>query len=180
MTEQMTGPVRVSPNGRYFVDADGKPFFWLGDTAWPLFAQYARQDAEKYLSHRAQNGFTVIQGVLAWGGGTGFENKTPGPNVAGDLPWIDNDPARPNDAYFRHVDYLAQYANERGLVLAMLPTWGYYVNDVHTLTPENAYAYGKWVGARYRSQPNIIWVNGGDRIPTRYETVWRALAHGLR
>jgi hypothetical protein len=27
------GPIKVSPNGRYFVDRDGKPFFWLGDTA---------------------------------------------------------------------------------------------------------------------------------------------------
>src|SRR5579871_2779190 len=27
----------VSPNGRYFVDQHGKPFFYLGDTAWLLF-----------------------------------------------------------------------------------------------------------------------------------------------
>ena len=31
------GPIKVSPNGRYFVDQKGAPFFWLGDTAWPLF-----------------------------------------------------------------------------------------------------------------------------------------------
>ncbi|MCU0242282.1 MAG: DUF4038 domain-containing protein, partial [Vicinamibacteria bacterium] len=34
------GPVRVSANGRYFVDTRGQPWFWLGDTAWPLFGQY--------------------------------------------------------------------------------------------------------------------------------------------
>ena len=29
--------IRVSPNGRYFVDGEGNPFFWLGDTQWELF-----------------------------------------------------------------------------------------------------------------------------------------------
>jgi hypothetical protein len=180
MTNSINAPVRVSPNGRYFVDASGQPWFWLGDTAWPLYTQYAREDAEKYLANRAHNGFTVIQGVLAWGGGTGFENKAPGPNPTGELPWVDNDPARPNDAYFKHVDHLAQFAAEHGLVLAMLPTWGYYVNDVQTLNAGNAYAYGKWLSQRYKDQPNIIWVSGGDRIPIGYEDVYRALGRGLR
>jgi hypothetical protein len=29
--------LKVSPNGRCFVDQDGKPFFYLGDTIWLLF-----------------------------------------------------------------------------------------------------------------------------------------------
>jgi len=185
---QTAGPIRVSPNGRYFVDAQGRPpiepvggrpFFWLGDTAWPLFAQYSKEDAEKYLDNRAQKGFTVIQGVLAWGGGTGFEGQTPGPNYAGHRPWLDG-PDKPNEAYFQHVDYLLRFAQERGLILAMLPTWGYYVSDIKTFNVENARAYGRWLGAHYKDQPNIVWVNGGDRIPTRCEEVYRALAHGLR
>ncbi len=180
MTQAAQGPLRISSNGRYFVDAAGRPFFWLGDTAWPLYAQYAREDAERYLRNRADKGFTVIQGVLLWGGGTGFEGATPGPNAAGELPWLNQNPATPNDAYFQHVDHLACVAAEHGLFLAMLPTWGYYVNDVRTFNVENAHAYGRWLGERYRNQPNIVWVNGGDRVPTGHETVWRALAHGLR
>jgi hypothetical protein len=177
---RLASPIRVSSNGRYFVDAEGKPWFWLGDTAWPLYTQYSRAEAEQYLADRAQKGFTVIQGVLAWGGGTGFEGKTPGPNDAGEVPWIDGDPARPNEAYFRHVDHLLKVAESHGLVLAMLPTWGYYVNDAHTLNTENAYQYGKWLGERYKSQPNVIWVSGGDRNPTGYVEVYRALGRGLR
>ena len=174
-----SGPIRVSANGRDFVDAQGRPFFWLGDTAWPLFAQYTREDAEAYLENRARKGFTVIQGVLAWGGGTGFEARNPGANYAGDPPWLET-PAAPNEAYFRHVDYLVRFADERGLALAMLPTWGYYVNDVQVFNVENARAYGRWLGARYREAPNVIWVCGGDRIPTGYEDVYRAMARGLR
>jgi hypothetical protein len=174
-----TSPIRISPNGRYFTQ-DEMPWFWMGDTAWPLFTQYAPQDAESFLTNRALHGFTVIQGVLAWGGGTGFEGKLPGPNPYGAVPWLDGNPATPNDAFFEHADHLAQFAAARGIVLAMLPTWGYYVNNVGVFNTENAFAYGKWLGQRYKSQPNIIWVNGGDRIPTGYEEVWRALGRGLR
>jgi len=176
----MRGPIRISENGRYFVDGNGAPFFWLGDTAWPLFAQYSRQEAQTHLDNRSAKGFTVVQGVLAWGGGTGYESRAPGPNYAGEAPWIGGDPARPNEAYFQHVDHLVAFAEERGLVLAMLPTWGYYVGDAETIHLGNARAYGRWLGARYRNAPNIVWVNGGDRIPTRHEDVYRELARGLR
>ncbi len=180
MNQLVNGPIHVSTNGRYLVDASGAPFFWLGDTAWPLYAQYTRIDAENYLANRANRGFTVIQGVLSWGGGTGFEGRNPGPNAAGDLPWLNQNPATPNDVYFQHVDHIAHVAATHGLILAMLPTWGYYVNDVGTFTPENAHIYGEWLGRRYKAQPNIIWVNGGDRLPTGHEETYHALARGLR
>jgi hypothetical protein len=176
----VAGPIKVSANGRYFVDQRGQPFFWLGDTAWPLFVQYGKSEAEAYLKNRSAKGFTVIQGVLVWSQGTGAESKSPGANSNGDRPWIDDDPARPNDAFFRHVDYLVEFAQQQGLVLAMLPTWGYYVNDAKAITLKNARAYGRWLGARYRNAPNIIWVNDGDRIATGFEDVWRELARGLR
>lgn len=177
---EVPGPIRVSPNGRYFVDREGKPFFWLGDTAWPLFAQYSRTQAEAYLKNRAEKGFTIIQGVLAWGQGTGFESKVPMANAAGDKPWLNDDPSTPNDAYFKHVDYLVGFANRQGLILAMLPTWGYYVNDVRTIHAGNARAYGRWLGRRYQGAPNVVWINGGDRIATGFEEVYRELARGLR
>ena len=172
--------IRVSENGRYFCEGEGAPFFWLGDTAWPLFAEYTKDEAETYLANRGAKGFTVIQGVLAWGGGSGFETQAPGPNYAGDRPWLNGDPTTPNEAYFRHVDHLVSFARKRGLVLAMLPTWGYYVNNVQTIHEGNARAYGRWLGARYRDARNVVWVNGGDRIPTHYEDVYRELARGLR
>ena len=177
---EVRGPIKVSPSGRYFVDRSGAPFFWLGDTAWPLFAQYSRSQAEAYLKNRGAKGFTVIQGVLAWGLGSGFENKVPLANAAGDKPWLNDNPATPNDAYFKHVDYLVDFANKQGLILAMLPTWGFYVNEVKVVNVQNARLYGRWLGSRYRNAPNVVWVNGGDRIPTGFEDVYRELARGLR
>jgi hypothetical protein len=176
----VNGPIRVSADGRHFTDRDGRPFLWLGDTAWPLFAQYTKEQAEAYLASRGDKGFTVIQGVLAWGLGSGFESKTPLANANGDNSWLKDDASTPNDAYFRHVDALVELADQHGLVLAMLPTWGYYVSDVRAIDAARARAYGRWLGARYRSAPNVIWVNGGDRVPTGFEEVYRELARGLR
>lgn len=178
-TAGFPGPIRVSPDGRGFVDSKGRPFFWLADTAWPLFVRYKPEDAEKYLENRARKGFTVIQGVLAWGGGTGSEEKLPGANPFGQRPWL-KDPSHPNPAFFEHVDRLVALAEKLGLVLAMLPTWGYYVSDIKVFSPSSAYAYGKWLGARYKKCPNVIWINGGDRIPTGSEDVWRGLGEGLK
>jgi hypothetical protein len=176
----VNGPIRVSDDGRHFADHDGRPFFWLGDTAWPLFAQYTKDQAEAYLANRSQKGFTVIQGVLAWGLGSGFEGKVPLANANGDKPWLNDDPQTPNEAYFRHVDALVELANKQGLVLAMLPTWGYYVNDVPVIDAVKARVYGRWLGTRYKNARNVIWVNGGDRIATGFEDVYRELARGLR
>jgi len=34
---------------------------------------------------------------------------------------------------------------------------------------DNARIYGRFLGERYRSDPNIIWILGGDRPPEGYE-----------
>jgi hypothetical protein len=172
--------LRVSDNGRHFVDAQDQPFFYLCDTAWPLFSQYSLSDAEQYLARRAEQGFNVVKGVLAWPLGTEFEQPVPQPNYRGDLPWLDNNPATPNAAYFDHVEHLLKVAAQHGLILNMLPNWGYHVNNIQLITEESASIYGKWLGQRFKGYPNIIWTLGGDRKPLGYEDVYRAMAHGLR
>jgi hypothetical protein len=57
------GRLKVSDNHRYLVYENGKPFFYLGDTAWELFQRLNREEATQYLTNRAQKGFTVIQAV---------------------------------------------------------------------------------------------------------------------
>lgn len=52
--------LRVSKNQRYLETTDGKPFFWLGDTAWELFHRLSREEADLYLKNRADKGFTGI------------------------------------------------------------------------------------------------------------------------
>src|SRR5260370_209321 len=56
--------LRVSANGRYFVDQGGKPFFYLGDTCWLLFQRPNREELDEYLKDRAAKGFTVVQAYV--------------------------------------------------------------------------------------------------------------------
>ena len=41
--------MKVIPNGRYLVDDEGNPFFYLADTAWALFYKTTRGSADLYL-----------------------------------------------------------------------------------------------------------------------------------
>src|SRR5580765_2865565 len=97
--------IQVSPDRHYLIKG-GKPFFWLGDTAWELFHRLNREESKIYLKNRADKGFTVIQAVAI--------AELDGANVAnayGDKALIDGDPAKPNEAYFKHVDFVIDEAN---------------------------------------------------------------------
>lgn len=174
--------LRVSKNQRYLETAEGKPFFWLGDTAWELFHRLSREEADLYLKNRADKGFTVIQAVAL--------AETDGlhtPNYYGEIPLENDDPTKPREAYFQHVDYIIRKAEQLGLYIGLLPTWGDKVfKDRWGVGPEifnatNAKIYGKWIGNRYKNQKNIIWILGGDRNPRNESDVaiWRALAEGI-
>ena len=177
-------PLRVSDNKRFLVTKDGQPFFWLGDTGWELFHRLNKTDAEAYFKKRSEQGFTVIQAVAL-----AELNGLHEPNANGDLPLTNDDPGRPNEAYFSYVDTLIGLAATYKLYIALLPTWGdkLYKNSwgkgPEIFNPSNAYAYGKWIASRYKNRSNIIWVVGGDRSPrenTEDVAVWRAMARGIR
>jgi len=168
--------LRVADNRRYLQHADGRPFLYLGDTAWELFHRLNREEATQYLTNRAQKGFTVIQAVvLAQLGGLTV------PNPYGDLPLMDGDPARPNAAYFRHVDFIVSKAEELGMFIGMLPTWGrYWASGTPAFTPASARRYGHFLGDRYRDRA-VIWILGGDRSITNdaERAIIDAMAAGL-
>lgn len=174
--------LKISADKRHLERTNGKPFFWLGDTAWELFHRLNREEAIRYLQNRADKGFTVIQTVvLAELDGLNT------PNAYGDKPLLNNDPTKPNEAYFKHVDFIVNEAAKRGLIIAMLPSWGDKWNKdrwgtgPEIFTPENAKAYGEWLGKRYKGQP-IVWVMGGDRTLVDEEdyAIIRNMAAGLK
>jgi hypothetical protein len=186
--------LKVSENKRFLMHEDGSPFFWLGDTAWELFHKLNREDAELYLTNRAERKFTVIQAVAL----AELEGVTTD-NAHGRRPLKANtsgqyDPSLPDvseDAddydYWKHVDYIVDKAASLGLYIAFLPTWGdkynkHWGKGPEIFNPENAKAYGKWLGERYKDKANLIWVLGGDRplgMRKHFEIV-HAMAEGLK
>lgn len=176
------GKLKISENKRFLVHEDGTPFFYLGDTGWELFHRLNKEETEKYLENRRAKGFTVIQAVaLAELDGLNT------PNADGNKPLIDNNPLKPNEKYFAHVDWVINKAAENGIYIGLLPTWGDKVDPnswgkgPKVFNKENAYKYGQWIGSRYKDFPNIIWINGGDRDGggDNYP-VWEAIGNGIK
>ena len=180
--------LRVSDNHRFLVTEDGRPFFWLGDTAWELFHRLNREDAVRYLRNRAALNFTVVQAVAL----AEFDGLRV-PNAYGHRPLLNDDPTTPDvkdgpdNDYWDHVDFVVKQAGALGLYVGFLPTWGDKWNikrgaGPEIFTPENAEVYGQWLGRRYRDATNVVWILGGDRpIETdRHRAIIRAMARGLR
>ena len=170
----------VSHVKRFLVKKDGSPFFYLGDTAWELFHRLDREEADMYLANRASKGFTVIQAVVL-----AELDGLQAANPYGNVPLLDNDPLKPNEDYFNHVDYIVGKAASLGLMIGMLPTWGDKFNKKwgvgpEVFTPANAFEYGRFLGNRYKEAP-IIWILGGDRNPEDEEDLMivREMARGL-
>ena len=182
--------LKVSENRRFLVREDGKPFFYLGDTAWELFHRLNRDQAAAYLKLRAQQRFTVIQAVAL-----AELDGLADPNAHGSLPLADFDPTRPlvtpgadpkkpgQYDYWDHVEYIIDEANRLGLYIGLLPSWGAWLEDGRqgphkVLHAGNAQAYGEFLGKRFGSK-GIVWILGGDRPADRTVEIWRALARGI-
>jgi hypothetical protein len=171
------GPLRVSEDRRYLVDSQGAPFFWLGDTPWSLFATYSRADVITYLDDRKAKGYTVIQAVACWRDGNGCMA-----NLDGERPFVGGDPSQPNEAYFQNVDWILAQADQRGIVVALVPIWsnGLIAPWNTILNEQQAREYGRYLGARYAQQNNIVWVLGGDTYVWDKGPIHQAMATGIK
>lgn len=162
----------VSEDGKRLCHEDGRVFFYLADTAWELFHKLNREEAERYLSDRAEKGFTVIQAAVLTER-DGMRRS----NAYGRLPAKITedgriDPLQPDldgeYSYWAHVDWIIKRAGEMGLYVALAPAWGDKFEEMrgdgpHVFSPENSYEYGRWLGERYAEAGNIIWILGGNR-----------------
>jgi hypothetical protein len=167
-------PLKVSSNGRYFMTADGKPFFWLGDTGWLLFSKLTREEAIQYLNDRKQKGFNVIQVMVL--------HTTSVKNAYGDVALKQGNVATPhttrgNDVadtlqydFWDHVDYIVDAAAERGIYMAMVPIWGGAAKAAK-LTAQQATTYAAFLANRYKNKTNIIWL--------KVTAAWKAIGNTL-
>ncbi len=163
-------PVKVSDNRRYFVDRDGRPVFWMGTTQWNLFRDVTLEDATYIIEKTAASGFVYAQAMLA---GTGVPSKA---NVYGDHIWLDEDPLRPNEPYFHHVDKVIEAAGRRNVAISITVYHRQYQGHI---SAENARLYALWLARRYRDVPNLIWSMTPEAWDY-YIPVLRELAGGLR
>lgn len=176
--------LKISANKRFFQTADGKPFFWLGDTGWLLFVKCNREEAILYLETRKQQGFNVVQAMV-------LHDMNNTKNVYGDYALADFDASKPNVTpgndpgnaeqydYWDHIDFIIDEAAKRGIYMALVPTWGSNVKS-GKINEAQAEAYGKFLAKRYKNKSNIIWLNGGDINGKDGYAVWEKLGSAIK
>ena len=178
--------LRVSKDHRHLETVSGKLFFWLADTDWTLPMRLKWDDVLYLMDKRVSQGFTVLQ-IVALDPEMDVQMRTP----VGEKALINDDLACRNEKYFEYLDWIIDMAEEKGLYVMLLPAWGQLVvgedwgghTYEKTVTEDNAYEYGDWIGRRYKDKANIIWCLGGDRQPIHkgvdYKNVWRKMAEGI-
>jgi hypothetical protein len=164
-------PLKASADHRYLVDQNNQPFLLIGDSPWSIIVQPSPAEVDHYLENRAAKGFNAMLVNL-------LEHKfsTQAPNMSNGTPpfTASGDFATPNDAYFCYAEEVIDKAAKKGFVLLLCPAYlGYegkdegFFQEMVRCGPEKVRAYGRYVGKRFRSHPNIIWVVGGDFTPPR-------------
>lgn len=177
-----TLPLAVSADGRS-LEASGEPFFWLADTGWLMLSRLDRKETEHYLRTRKAQGFNVIQAMIL---------HTPQMATVRGVPALnDEDPAEPRVTagsnpdsaaeydFWDHLDWVVTLAEDLGIYLALVPSWG-TLADAGVLNENNAQAYGRFLGERYRGKPNIVWLNGGDTLGASNMKTWSILGRTLK
>jgi hypothetical protein len=168
--------IRISGNSRYFVDTEGKPFFWQGDTEWELFHLFSAADAKELLSDRHNQGFNVVQVMVTgvypeWDASKGIKPWKD------QQAWLNNNPLTPNEEYFKRADEIVDAAAKNGIVL-VLGVYHAKDNDFNRINASNVRVWARWLSQRYKSAKNIVWsmYPHADAVS---EPVVRAAVRGL-
>jgi hypothetical protein len=150
----------------------GRPVFIAGDAPQMLSIQLTNPaDIETYLADRQAKGMTLIWVELVDYGNHG--NGTTEDDAFGNNPWdggADFTGMAKATRYWAHQDDVIQRAAAHGItVLANVDFNNAYsgctepfASSLLSSSPSTLYAYGKFLGSRYRDYPNVIWMMGGD------------------
>lgn len=187
-------PLRLSANHRFLVDRNNKPFLIVGDTPQGLMGRLTERDAEKYFANRQAHGFNTAGWVDVACAGFDFPTNTAGSTVDGIVPFTGflpggsdhtyYDLSKPNDAYFTRLAHIVEIAAKHDIFVFIDPmeTVG-WLPTLRNNGLSASYAYGQYLGRRYKKYANVGWLSGNDfvswRVPTDNALV-QAVAKGIQ
>ena len=166
------GFLKTSTNGRYFVYADGTPFFYLGDTHWLYIherfqisnVQGVPSEFQYTVNKRVAQGFTIFQSEaihIPQGGVHTNINEEPHADLtdgltAADLPG------------FWNIDQKFAYLADNGLVHANgFITWTSEPAANAIYTQAYMAKLGRYWAARYGAYP-VLWTTAQELDPNVY------------
>jgi hypothetical protein len=173
-------PLRLGDDRRYLVDGDGAPFFYLADTAWAIASWGTPEEWRRYLDRRAAQGFNVVQVNLLpwwWRGEAAEAHPLGDRDAAGNYPFLEDDPARPNPAYFDRVEQFVAMAAERGLFVCLVLLWGGHGGErmlSSHLSCEQAATLARFSVEQFCAYP-VLWSVAADGDYTADLDRWEAV-----
>jgi hypothetical protein len=149
------GAIRLSENRRYFVHADGAPFFWMGDTAWNGVLKAKAEDWERYLTTRREQGFTAVQFVTTdW--------RALPQDEQGETAYTGAARVQVNPRFFQRLDDKVAATNQQGLIASPVILWVLGKQSPGTVLPEeDAIRLARYIVARWGAH-HVMWILGGD------------------
>jgi hypothetical protein len=173
----------MSPDKRYLVDHDGRPFLLIGDSPQALIGDLCMKDAAAFIADRERVGFNTLWVNLLCTTYTGCEAD--GSTRDGVAPFrVQGDLTTPNPAYFDRAARVIEAARRAGILILLDPIeTGGWLDDLRRNGPAAARAYGRFLGRRFEAYPNIVWFNGNDFQTWRDaadDAVVLAVAKGIR
>lgn len=173
--------LHVGANSRYLVTAVDQPIYLLGDTVWSIALSLTEAEAQTLMTTRASQGFNtifmdavglkaIISGVSTDRNGNAPFNATLGGGQydVSTFP-VSGDTTTSAGRYWQHVDNLITMAEAAGLIVCLdvYDTYApWFSSDQHNGVSPNStaklQAYGQFLGQRYASRPNLVWVFGND------------------
>ncbi len=176
-------PLKPSSNRRYLVDQHNVPFMIVGDSPQALIGNLSVLTPRFYIADRKAAGFNALWVDLLCTKYTGC--RADGKTFDGIAPFTTpGDLSTPNPAYFTRADAIIRLAAKAGMVVFLDPIeTGGWLGDLRSNGLANDRAFGRFLGSRYASFPNIVWAYGNDfqtwRTPSD-DALVLAVANGIR
>jgi hypothetical protein len=175
----------ASANGRYMLDQFGQPIFMQGDSPQVMLAKFSVANMTTFFSGQAARGYNASQIHLVFSDARGMAGNAGGVDVNGNAPFTNmTNLTGPVAAYWNNVDQMLTLAEQNGITvfaspadnISMFPTFA-------AMTTGQSFAFGQFIGNRYKNRPNIIWSIGNDwgfdEYPTS-DTNYHQVLAGIR
>lgn len=174
----MHGHVRVSADRNHFEHADGRPFFWLADTAWNGCLLSSKDEWRYYLSERVRQGFTAVQWVATpW--------RSAPADRDGQKAFEGVEKIQINPKFFQRMDEWIEMTYDVGLLNAPVMLWTHKGGDHPEMNPgvglpdDQLILLAEYMVARWACYP-VVWILGGDG---KYEGAdaerWRSIGEAV-
>ncbi len=183
MPGRLAFPAGISANHRYLVDQNGAPYLLVGDSPQCLSAQLSTADMDYFFADRERHGFNAMWVDILCGPYTG--GRPDYSTYDGILPFMTSgDLSTPNPKYFARIDTMVKLAADHGITLLLEPAeTGSFRDLLRSNGAAKDFAYGAYLGSRFKDAPNIIWTSGNDYDADQWATFdpyTTALARGLQ